>query len=357
MNNSSDTLPQIVMHKNFPDHIGTNDILTNWLKFYFEYGAPVATSSKKEKTRDLTAFISYLIRERGNDRRSNWTPRISLDFIKDLQNQITTQGARRYNDRSINRKIASLKSFSKWIHAACEFPLGDPMTAIREFKTPTLLDVDCALTKNEYRDFLDHADRLLIDGGLSIDRNRYRDITNRPRRKNYRPYRNRAIIYCLLETGMRRAAVTHITLDNIDWKTKKISTLEKGGHLHSYKISEQGLKAIDDYIEHERSSDETFYSAPDQKPPYLFLSSPNGKNKLGQLTPQQINRIWNEIRTKAGAKDRTPHSARHAMGRHIQESTGNPEAIQKQLGHKNVGYSLSYARITDQELERVLENR
>ena len=45
------------------------------------------------------------------------------------------------------------------------------------------------------------------------------------------------------------------------------------------------------------------------------------------------------------------------MGRHIQENTGNPEAIQKQLGHKNVAYSLGYARITDQEIEKVLEER
>ena len=31
-------------------------------------------------------------------------------------------------------------------------------------------------------------------------------------RKGYRPYRNRAIIYTLIETGMRRAAITKLGL-------------------------------------------------------------------------------------------------------------------------------------------------
>ena len=343
---------QITASKNFGIQNTDQDRLSNWMELYFEYGSPVSASSKKEKQRDLRAFISYLIRELDHDRRLDWTPRLSQDFRKDLQEQITQGGSRRYNDRTINRHIASLKSFSKWIHAHCPFPLGDPMAGIRENKTPSLLDIERALTKREYRLLLDQADRLIIDGGLSIDRNRYKDVSARPRRKNYRPYRNRAIIYVLLETGMRRAAVTHITLDDVDCRAKKITTLEKGGNLHTYKISGQGLQAVEDYIIQERPQDEEFYGSP-----ALFLPAAGSRNRSGKLQPRAINDIWNEICKKAGIDGKTPHSARHAMGRHIQESTGNPEAIQKQLGHKNVAYSLGYTRITDSEMEKVLESR
>jgi integrase len=41
------------------------------------------------------------------------------------------------------------------------------------------------------------------------------------------------------------------------------------------------------------------------------------------------------------------------MGRHIIEKTGNIAAVQRQLGHKNAVYSMQYARITDEELNRV----
>ena len=49
--------------------------------------------------------------------------------------------------------------------------------------------------------------------------------------------------------------------------------------------------------------------------------------------------------------------ARHAMGRHVMEKTGNVAAVQRQLGHKNAAYSLQYARITDDELQAVLDDR
>ncbi len=59
----------------------------------------------------------------------------------------------------------------------------------------------------------------------------------------------------------------------------------------------------------------------------------------------------------AGVTGNTPHSARHAMGRHIIEKTGNVAAVQRQLGHKNAVYSQQYAQITDEELNAVLDER
>ena len=59
----------------------------------------------------------------------------------------------------------------------------------------------------------------------------------------------------------------------------------------------------------------------------------------------------------ADVKGKTPHNARHAMGRYIIEKTGNIAAVQRQLGHKNAAYSLQYARITDEELNMVLDGR
>ena len=183
-----------------------------------------------------------------------------------------------------------MKSFSRWAHKHCPFPLGDPMEEIRVNKTGSLLDIERALTKKEYQTLLDYADRLIIDGGRSTDRRRHKNKAVRPRRETYRPYRNRAIIYTLLETGMRRAAVTHITLDDIDRQAKKITALEKGGNQHSYKITAQGLKAIEDYIEQERPFDAEFYTSP-----ALFLSARHPKNITGKIQPRQVNRVWDEV--------------------------------------------------------------
>ena len=57
------------------------------------------------------------------------------------------------------------------------------------------------------------------------------------------------------------------------------------------------------------------------------------------------------------AQGRTPHSARHAMGRHIIAKTGTIAAVQKQLGYRQAAYAMQYARTTTEELAQVLDDR
>jgi integrase len=70
-----------------------------------------------------------------------------------------------------------------------------------------------------------------------------------------------------------------------------------------------------------------------------------------------VNEVWDEVCKLAAEEGRTPHSARHAMGKHIIEKTGNIAAVQRQLGHKNAAYSMQYARITKDELLNVIDDR
>ena len=151
---------------------------------------------------------------------------------------------------------------------------------------------------------------------------------------------------------MRRSAVTRITIEDIEFSQQIIQVTEKGGSTHCYHISQEGLEAIRDYLEQERSPDaETWQSR------NLFLTASTRPHGNGQLSPAVINNIWNEVCQAAGVEGKTPHSARHAIGRHIMEKTGNVAAVQRQLGHKNAAYSMQYARITADELQEVLNNR
>jgi integrase len=70
-----------------------------------------------------------------------------------------------------------------------------------------------------------------------------------------------------------------------------------------------------------------------------------------------VNEVWDEVCKLAVVEGRTPHSARHAMGKHIIERTGNVAAVQRQLGHRNAAYSMQYARITQEELRGVIDDR
>jgi integrase len=87
----------------------------------------------------------------------------------------------------------------------------------------------------------------------------------------------------------------------------------------------------------------------------LFLPAGSRTLSSGRLTPIIVNDVWNAVCRLAGITGKTPHSARHAMGRHIINKTGNVAAVQRQLGHKNAAYSLQYARITEAELQEVVD--
>ena len=143
-----------------------------------------------------------------------------------------------------------------------------------------------------------------------------------------------------------------IDLRNIDFKKKTITVEEKSEAEHSYQVSNEGLQAIRDYMEGERPQDDEKWRSS-----ALFLSPLTNPHGNGRLTAQVINDVWYEILEIAGVEYKTPHSARHAMGKHIMEKTGNVAAVQRQLGHKNAVYSMQYSRITADELKDIINDR
>jgi integrase len=340
--NSSGSL--IRVPKAFPD------IVSWWAEQYFRLEVTTSSSSQKVQKRDIQLFISYMLDEEGRDDRMAWSPRLSKAFQDRMRKELV-EGHRRWSDRTINRVMAHLKTFAKWIHKLRPFPLGNPMEKIRLQPLGTGLEVERALTASERRKILDAADLLVEIGGRSRDRSRFRG-TERPKRKGYRAYRNRAIIYTLIETGMRRAAAANLDLDSLNFKKRTVTAEEKGAVEHSYQISNEGLQAIRDYIEQERPQDDEKWQSP-----ALFLSPFTNPHGNGRLTAQVINDVWNEVLEIAGVENKTPHSARHAMGKHIMEKTGNVAAVQRQLGHKNAVYSIQYSRITADELCEVINDR
>jgi integrase len=186
---------------------------------YFATEVTTSARSRKEQARDFRLFIAFLRDVIGSEQRLDWTPRVSREFVDYLRSQIHEDGGRRFADRTINRVIAHLKTFAKWVNNNSPFPKREhPLLKFKGLAEESRLDLERALTVAEHRRLLDAADHLPVIGGRSRDRRRCQDVEfldERPRREGYRPFRNRAIIYTLLETGMRRAEVTSIDLNTI----------------------------------------------------------------------------------------------------------------------------------------------
>jgi len=354
-------VPQITQGKNLPALLGIdegNDFLKIWMELYFDIEVTTLPSSRKIQGRDLDLFISFMIAEEGTDIRSRWPPRLSAAFKNHLISVYEeNKKKRRWSDKTANRILAHVKTWAKWVHKLAPFPLGNPMEKIKSVPVGHSLDIDRAVTPSERRRILDAADRLPVTGRRSRDRSRYKGVpvTDRPVRKNFRPFRNRAMVYTLMETGMRREAVIRINLADVDFMAGTIAVQEKGRVVQTYSISQEGLMAIEDYIEKEREGDAAAWRSP-----VLFARAWPCSTKAGNgnLSPWSVNQVWNQVCEEAGIDARrTPHCARHAMGKHIMDKTGNLAAVQRQLGHKNAAYSMQYARVSKDEMKLILEDR
>jgi integrase len=217
---------------------GIPDTLSTWMEAYFGVEVTTSQSSQAVQRRDIGRFVDFVLRVEGREDRGVWTSRLSQAFADDLRNEVKEEGGRKYSDRTINRMVAHLKTFSKWIHKLKPFFLGDPMEKLKTAPLGTGLEIERAITPAERRKILDAADYLPIVGGRSKNRRIKSEFPDqRPQRKGYRPWRNRAIMYLLIETGMRRAAVTRLNIDDIDDDRRAVVVPEKGGLTHRYQIS------------------------------------------------------------------------------------------------------------------------
>ena len=322
------------------------------MALYLDHVVTTAESTRKEQKRDLILFHDFMVSVYDSDKVTSWTPRLSKMFKDYMVQSFNPDGHRRWSDVYVNRVVSHLKTFASWIESKQPFPLGNPMSGVKLIPVSSSLLIDRALTTQERNKMLDASDLLILTGGLSKDHYRFRgkDPLSRSKRKLFRPYRDRAVVYTLIETGMRRTAVSKIRIVDVDFNTSEILVLEKGGHSHLYMISSIGLAAIKDYIDKERSLDT------DGSNPYLFVPVSHN-NSSGRLSPCSINNIWNSIAARAGVEGKTCHSARHSMGRHIIDTKGNVAAVQRQLGHKNAAYSMQYMRVTKSEMKDILDRR
>ena len=78
------------------------------------------------------------------------------------------------------------------------------------------------------------------------------------------------------------------------------------------------MAALEDYLHSERPGDDRKWQLP-----ALFLTCASSAHGNGRLKPLAIDDIWNQVCRLAEVEGKTPHSARHAMGKHLIEKTGN----------------------------------
>ncbi|MDO8535479.1 MAG: tyrosine recombinase XerC [Candidatus Omnitrophota bacterium] len=240
----------------------------------------------------------------------------SVDHLA-LRRFLAELRGKNYSKRTIARKLASLRSFFKFLFREGHIK-SNPITAISspklDKKLPKFLDVG-KVTK----------------------------LIMSPDIKTPSGLRDRAILETLYSCGIRVSELVGLDMDDIDFISGVIKVLGKGRKERMVPIGDMALGAIRKYVE---GRAELFKSNS-----AVFLNS-----RGGRLTDRSIRRVVDKhIDACCAGEKISPHSLRHSFATHLLDKGADLRSVQELLGHMNLSTTQIYTHVTMERLKNVYD--
>lgn len=271
------------------------DDFSNYLRIDKNY----SSNTVESYIRDLKYFLTYIDKEILNITK------------KDIDNYILHL-LPNYNESSINRIIASIKSFYKYL-------------AIYKGFINVSEDVECLQRKKKLPKYLSIEE---VDNLLDIELNTSFD------------HRNKAILELMYSTGLRATELINLELNNIDTVNMIVHVYGKGSKERIVPMSKIAVNYLDIYINNYRDS---LFVKGKPKTDALFLNNHGTK-----MTRQGLYKIIGKIaKEKNINKEITPHVLRHSFATHMIECGADIRSVQELLGHENVVTTEIYTHLAN----------
>jgi len=325
------------------------DSLRYWKDRYLQLAVTGVRSAEvtNKISLHLERFVKFFIDCYGHDRISTCLKRDVIAWQMQLQPN--------FAPATVNNHLASLSGFTSWVNAQDpgQFSVGDPAKNIRELGLPPL--EPRALNEEQIRSLKNMCDRL----------ERFHQLKGRrwngkqaPVKANGRPWRDRAIVFTLLSTGLRREELVLLNIKQLEPNTPDELRSARKAKINRVKgkcktersvfLSSDARNALADYLDKERNRDEN------EETQALFLSAISlaSRSLDGRLSPRAINMILSQIGIwhDADVKDPSrkisplcPHDLRHTFAFQLARVTGaDAYELERRLGHRSQRYIQRY---------------
>ncbi len=272
----------------------SHNTVINYAKDLGEFYDFLVNISKKEDLREIT---NYEIEK----------------FVKFLKNK-------GYSNRSINRKLSSLRGFFRFLEEKKEIE-----------HNPTLLIYSPKFDKR-LPDFLYEEET--------------REILEKWEKNDKFSIRDRAIMELIYATGMRLREIEGLNIGDIDFSAQTLRVKGKGGKIRILPIGDIAFERLNDYLKRRRKNGEKF-----------SMNTPLFLNKNGdRLTGRSIARIIKKRAREAGFfKNIHPHIFRHSFATHLLNGGADLRVVQELLGHSSLSTTQVYTHITKSRLREIYD--
>lgn len=247
-------------------------------------------------------------------------------------------------DRSIEQKLATLKSFVGYLRATLPKQQTQQL-AVLSWRYKTTKKLQQSLSQDELSALLSAVSEHLSELQTRLENSKGK--TTRLQKQIRNAYRDRLILLLMVGSGLRVGEVVRLNVGDISKEDGAIRVLGKGSREREvyYDIPEM-VEAMDAYLRVREA-----YSPTSTTSNALFVNSRDG----GRLTVRSIEMMLKEYLSRAGLSDNfTPHTLRHTFASLSIERGANIKAVSQMLGHAQVGTTLNlYTHLSEGHIRKV----
>jgi integrase/recombinase XerC len=264
---------------------------------------------------DLMSFIQFL-RQDGIESLNN----VHKESLRAFIGSLLDQG---FSQRSVARKIASMRSFFKYLRRQ-KIIDGNPALVLITPKIgkrlPSFLD------EESVKRLIDLPNLSTLDGK-----------------------RDTAILELFYSTGIRLSELIDLNIGDLKQSEGLIKVRGKGRKERIVPVGRKALDAIDKYLQGKKQLSETRQGKMDDRP--LFVMKEGRR-----MYPQAVGRMVRKyIGMVSEIEKKSPHVLRHSFATHMLNHGADMRAVKELLGHESLSTTQVYTHVSSARMKKVYE--
>ena len=258
---------------------------------------------------DLISFRDFLLLEYNQDNL------LEVHYPQ-IRNWIVSLVDADISNRTINRKVSSLKSFYKYLQKSEQIVIN-PLNKHKALKIAKKVQIP--FTAKEINTV----------------------IENIGKEDNFTSIRNKLIVELFYSTGIRRTELINIKENNISFSNGTIKVLGKRNKERFVPLLKSVSVTLKSYLEIKKKYTQNLEE--------LFITE-NGNKIYETLVYRIINSYFSQVSSKV---KKSPHILRHSFATHLLNEGANLNSVKELLGHSSLASTQVYTHNSLDALKKV----